>query len=77
MESCSNQKSVKLYFIFEVLQIATLCIDDSFAQTWHSLNQLHELHEVHFNEQVCLVKLFCGISFLLNAFEPISCVLTR
>ena len=46
MESSSNQKSVeqiKIYFIFEILQIATLCLDDSFAQTWHSLNQLHEV----------------------------------
>ena len=44
MESCSNQKSVKqikIYFIFEILQIATLCLDDSFAHSWHSLNQLH------------------------------------
>uniref|UniRef100_A0A8C7T0I3 DEP domain-containing protein n=1 Tax=Oncorhynchus mykiss TaxID=8022 RepID=A0A8C7T0I3_ONCMY len=24
---------------FEILQIATLCLDDSFAHTWHSLNQ--------------------------------------
>ena len=46
MESCSNQKSVKqikIYFIFEILQIATLCLDDSFAHSWHSLNQLHEV----------------------------------
>ena len=42
--SCSNQKSVKqikIYFVFENLQIATLCLDDSFAHSWHSLNQLH------------------------------------
>ena len=46
MESCSNQKSVKqikIYFIFEILQIATLCLDDSFAHSWHSHNQLHEV----------------------------------
>ena len=46
MESCVNQKSVKqmkIYFIFEVFQIATLCLDDSFAHGWHSLNQLHEV----------------------------------
>ena len=46
MESWSNQKSVKqikLYIIFENLQIATLCLDDSFAHAWHSLNQLHEV----------------------------------
>ena len=38
MESCS-----KIYFIFEILQIATLCLDDSFAHSCHSLNQLHEV----------------------------------
>ena len=41
MESFSNQKSVKqiqIYFILEILQIAT---DDSFAHSWYSLNQLH------------------------------------
>ena len=46
MESCSNQKSVKqmkIYFIFEILQIATLCPDENFAHSWHSLNQLHEV----------------------------------
>ena len=46
MESCSKQKSVKqfkIYFIFEILQIATLCLDDNFAHAWHSLNQLHEV----------------------------------
>ena len=44
MESYSNQKSVKqikIYFTFEILQIATLCLDDSFANSWHSLIQLH------------------------------------
>ena len=38
-----NQKSVKqirIYFIFEILQITILCLDDSFAHSWHSLNQL-------------------------------------
>ena len=46
MESCSNQKSVKqikIHVIFEILQIVTLCSDDSFAQPSHSLNQLHEV----------------------------------
>ena len=44
MESCSDRKSVKqikIYFILEFLQIAMLCLDDSFAHSWHSLNQLH------------------------------------
>jgi hypothetical protein len=46
MESCSNQKSVKQikeYFMVEIFQIATLCVNDSFAHSWHSLNQLHEV----------------------------------
>ena len=42
MESCCNQKSVKqIKNIFDILQIATLWLDDSFAHAWHSLNQLH------------------------------------
>ena len=44
MESCSNKKSFqrnKIYFIFEILKVANLCLDDSFAHYWHSLNQLH------------------------------------
>ena len=42
MESCSNQKSVKQIKIdFRFFIVATLCLDDSFAQSWHSLNQLH------------------------------------
>ena len=42
MESCSNQKSVhqiKTYFRF--LKVATLCLDESFAHSWHSLKQRH------------------------------------
>jgi len=41
MESCSKQ--IKIYVIFEILQIATLWLDDSFAHYWHSLNQHHEI----------------------------------
>ena len=40
MELWNKQKSVKQikkYFRFEILQIATLCLDDSFAHSWHSL----------------------------------------
>ena len=37
----TSKKSVKIYFIFEILQIATFCLDDSFAHSWYSLNQLH------------------------------------
>ena len=36
MESCSKQKSVNIYFF-----LSTICIDDSFAHSWQSLNQLH------------------------------------
>ena len=45
MESWSNQKyvkQIKIYFIFEILQSCHLCLDESFAHSWHSLNQLHE-----------------------------------
>jgi hypothetical protein len=38
IESCSNQKSVQQIKIY---LIATLCLYDSFAHSWHSLNQLH------------------------------------
>ena len=40
MESCSNKKRVKQikkYVIYEILQTASLCNDDTFA---HSFNQL-------------------------------------
>ena len=40
MESCSNQK-IKIDFRFEILQSSTLCLDDSFTHSLHSLNQLH------------------------------------
>uniref|UniRef100_A0A4W5QSE5 G-protein coupled receptor family C group 6 member A n=1 Tax=Hucho hucho TaxID=62062 RepID=A0A4W5QSE5_9TELE len=36
----SPVKQIKIYFIFEILQIATLCLDDSFIHSWHSLKQL-------------------------------------
>ena len=26
---------------FRIFKVATLCLDDSFAHSWHSLNQLH------------------------------------
>ena len=28
-------------FYIEILQIPTLCLDDSFAHSWHYLNQFH------------------------------------
>ena len=47
MESCSNQKSVKQIKIYlRFFKVATLSLDDSFAHSWHSLNQLHELEGV-------------------------------
>ena len=81
-KKCSNQKGVKqikIYFIFEILQIAILCLDDSFAHTWHSLNQLNELvtwNAFQLTDVPCY-KLICGISFLLNVFETMRCVVTR
>jgi hypothetical protein len=45
MESCSNQKSgskqIKIYFRF--FKVATRCLDDSFAHSWHYLNYLKNL----------------------------------
>ena len=44
MESCSNQKSVKQIKIYlRFFKVATLCLDDSFAHSWQSLNQLQEV----------------------------------
>ena len=34
-------KQIKIYFT--LFKVATLCLDDSFAHSWHSLNQLHEV----------------------------------
>jgi hypothetical protein len=77
MESCSNQKSVKQFK--HVFKVATLCLDDSFAHSWHSLNQLQEV--VTWNAfqltGVPCQKLIGVISFLFNVFEPISCVVTK
>ena len=43
MDSCSNQKCVKSKYILHLrfFKVSTLCLDDSFAHSWHSLNQLH------------------------------------
>jgi hypothetical protein len=44
MELCRNQKSVKqIKIYFRFFKVATVCLDDSFAHSWHSLNQLHEV----------------------------------
>ena len=44
MDLCSNQKSgkeIKIYLRF--FKLATLCLDHHFADSWYSLNQLHEV----------------------------------
>ena len=46
MESCKNQKSVKqikIYVNLRLFKVAALCLDDSFAHSWHSFNQFHEV----------------------------------
>jgi hypothetical protein len=47
MESCSNQKKVlnksKYILYLRYFKVATLCLDDSFAHSWYSLNRLHEV----------------------------------
>ena len=41
MESCSNQKSVKqIKYIFSFRFFKVAILDDSFAHSWHFLNQL-------------------------------------
>ena len=82
MVSCNNQKLLrksKYMLHLRFFKVTTLCLDDSFAHSWYSLNQHNDV--VTWNEfkltGVPCKKLICGISFLLNAFEPISCVVTR
>ena len=46
MELCSKQQSVMLnkYILdFRFFKVDTFCFDDSFAHSWHSLDQIHEL----------------------------------
>ena len=62
------------YILFlRFFKVANLSLDDSFAHSWHSLNQIHEV--VTWNA-FQLRGVPCGISFLI-AFEPVSCVVTR
>ena len=76
MESCSNQKSViqiKIHLIFEILKIATLCLDDSFAHSWYSLNQLHEgeyLESISIN-RCGLLKVVEFISFIMRLSQSV------
>ena len=69
MESCSNKrvlnKSKCILYI-----IATLFLDDSFAHSWHCLNQLNDL--VTWN-----AIQITGIYFLLNVFEAALSVVIR
>ena len=78
MESCSIQRSVKQIKI-HFFKVATLTLDERFAHSWQSLNHLHEV--ITWNAfqltGVPYEKIICGIAFLLNVFEPISCVVTR
>ena len=47
MESCINKKKVlnEPQYILDLrfFKVATLCLDDNFAHSWHSINQLHEV----------------------------------
>ena len=62
--------------MFEILQIATICLDDIFAHSWHSLNQLHEV--VTWNAFPTVLKEFphmlstCWMLFLHSAVQLIS-----
>ena len=42
-EQGEEPTSAEVVTIFEILQIATLCLDDNFAHSWHFHNQLHEV----------------------------------
>ena len=44
MGTCSNQKRVKQIKIdLRFFKVATLCLDDSFAHFWCSLNQIYQV----------------------------------
>ncbi len=47
-----NKPEYVLYFRF--FKVAPFCFVDSFAHSWHSLSQIHEVEWLLFN--VCLVK---------------------
>jgi hypothetical protein len=38
---CSNQKSDIFKIDFRFFIVTTLCLDDNFAHSWHSISQLH------------------------------------
>ena len=49
MGLCCKQKSSQtnqnqdIFYIFTLFKVATFCFDDSFAHSWHSLSQIHEV----------------------------------
>ena len=51
MESVVNKsvQQIKIYLNLRFFKVATLCLDDSFAHSWHSLNQLHEMECISIN----------------------------
>lgn len=40
---CGNQKKCKHVLYFRFFRVVTFCSDNSFAHSWHSLKQLHEV----------------------------------
>jgi hypothetical protein len=70
MESCSNQKHVKqIKLYFRLFNVATLCLDDSFAQSWHSLNQFHAFPTVL--KEFPHMLSTCWLIFLLSRVQLI------
>ena len=66
MESCGNQKSVKqIQIYFRLFKVATLCLDDSFAHSWHFLNQLH-LEFPHMLSTCWLIFLHSAVQLIPN-----------
>src|SRR4029434_2011268 len=43
MELCGKQKKKEWVLYSRFFKVATFCFDDSFAHSWHSLKQLHEV----------------------------------
>ena len=75
MESCSNQVLNKSKYIldFRFFKVATISLNDSFAHSCHSLNQLHEVVTWNAFQQVCLVKsefVEC-LSFLMRLSQSV------
>ncbi len=68
-----NKPEYVLYFRF--FKLATICFDDSFAHSWHSLSQIHEV--VTWNGFPTVLKEFpevlstCWLLFLHSAVQLI------